>query len=79
MDKTLRIFDSFADAEVAERAHDDRLTYEERFRIFMQLMEPHYAASPRLQRVYRVDDLYQRSICDDWGDAYSLYRNPRAT
>lgn len=67
MDKTLRIFDNFMDAEAAERVDDDQLTYQERFRIFMQLMAPYYATSPRLQRIYRVDDLYARSICDDWG------------
>jgi len=67
MDKTLRVLDSFADAEAAERADDNQLTYQERFQIFMRLMAPHYDASPRLQRIYRVDDLYQRSICDDWG------------
>ncbi len=67
MDKSIRTFESFEEAELAERAEDDQLSYQDRFRNFMQLMAPYYAASPGFQRVYRVDDLYARSVCDDWG------------
>lgn len=67
MDKSIRTFESFEEAELAERAEDDQLSYQDRFRNFMQLMAPYYAASPGFQRVYRVDDLYERSVCDDWG------------
>lgn len=67
MDKSIRTFENFEQAELAERADDDQLSYRDRFRNFMQLMAPYYAASPGFQRVYRVDDLYERSICDDWG------------
>jgi hypothetical protein len=66
MEKTLRTFDDFESAEQADRAVDAELSYQERFRIFMQLMAPYYAASLGFQRFYRVDDLHQRSICDDW-------------
>jgi hypothetical protein len=78
MDKTLRVFDNFKDAENAERVDDDQLTYEERFRIFMQLMEPYYAASPRLQRICRIDDLRERSICDDWGIRLQPLSKPKS-
>jgi len=67
MDKSIRTFDSFEEAKLAERAEDDQLSYQDRFRNFMQIMAPYYAASPGFQRVYRVDDLYERSVCDDWG------------
>ncbi len=67
MDKSIRTFESFEQAELAEQAEDDQLNYQDRFRNFMQLMAPYYAASPRLQRVYRVDDYRQRTVCDDWG------------
>lgn len=67
MERILRTFDDFESAEQAERAADAELSYQDRFRIFMQLMAPYYAASPGFQRVYRVDDLDQRSVCDDWG------------
>ncbi len=67
MDKSIRVFESFEQAELAERADDEQLSYQDRFRNFMQLMAPYYAASPGFQRVYRVDDLYERSVCDDWG------------
>ena len=67
MEKSLRSFENFEQAENAELADDDQLSYQDRFRNFMQLMAPFYAASPGFQRVYRVDDLDQRSVCDDWG------------
>ena len=67
MDKSIRVFESFEQAELAERADDEQLSYQDRFRNFMQLMAPYYAASPGFQRVYRVDDLNERSVCDDWG------------
>lgn len=67
MEKILRIFDSQEAADRAANLDDRELSYQERFDSFMQLMAPYYAASPRLQRVYRVDDYRQRTVCDDWG------------
>lgn len=67
MEKILREFSSHDDADSAARADDDALTCEQRFDAFMLLMAPYYAASPGFQRVYRVDDLRERSVCDDWG------------
>ena len=67
MEKVLRQFDSHIEANRAELLDDNLCTYEERFQAFMQLMVPYYRASSRFQRVYRVDDLKQRSVRDDWG------------
>ncbi len=67
MEKILRIFDSHEAAEQASQIEDNLLTPEQRFAAFMDLMVPHYAASPRLQRIYRVDDIRERKIRDDWG------------
>ena len=67
MEKILRIFESHSDAEHAAREDDSGLTYQDRFDAFMQIMAPYYAASPGFQRVYRVDDFRQRTVCDDWG------------
>jgi hypothetical protein len=67
MEKSIRTFENFEQAENAERTEDDQLSYQQRFTNFMQLMAPHYAACQGFQRVYRVEDLYQRSVCDDWG------------
>ncbi len=67
MEKTLRIYDSHGDAEQGARVDDDKLTCEERFDFFMKLMAPYYAAPPGFQRVYRVDDFCERTVCDDWG------------
>ena len=62
MEKSIRTFETFEQAELAERAEDELLSYQDRFSNFMQLMAPYYAASPGFQRVYRVDDLYERSV-----------------
>ena len=67
MERILRIFESHPDAEYAAREDDSVLTYHDRFDAFMQIMAPYYAASPGFQRVYRVDDFRQRTVCDDWG------------
>ena len=66
MEKILRSFENHADAEHAAREDDNALTYQERFAAFMTIMAPYYATAGRLQRVYRVDDLHQREIRDDW-------------
>ena len=67
MEKVLRQFDSQAEADEAGFLDDNRLTCEERFEAFMQLMSPYYHASAGLQRVYRTDDLKPRTVRDDWG------------
>ena len=67
MEKTLRFFENPQAADEACRADNLTLNYQQRFDTFMMLMAPHYAASPRLQRLYRVDDLHQRKVRDDWG------------
>ncbi len=67
MEKVLRQFDSPAEADRAGALDDDSLTCEERFKSFLELMEPYYRVSPGFQRVYRVDDFKSRSVRDDWG------------
>lgn len=67
MEKILRQFNDFAAVTEAECNDDNHLTVDQRFHSFMQLMEPYYRAASRLQRIYRTDDLKQRSVCDDWG------------
>jgi hypothetical protein len=67
MEKILRLFENPQAADEACREDNMQLTYQQRFDAFMLLMAPYYAASPRLQRIYRVDDLHQRKIRDDWG------------
>ena len=67
MEKILRVFENHQAAEEANREDNTQLTYQQRFDAFMLLMAPYYAASSRLQRVYRVDDLHQRKVGDDWG------------
>ncbi|MCA9127052.1 MAG: hypothetical protein KDB22_08200 [Planctomycetales bacterium] len=66
MDKIFRSFENHHQAERAALEDDQRLDYRERFQAFMQLMAPFYAASSGFQRIYRVDDLKQRKIRDDW-------------
>ena len=78
MEKSIRAFENFEQAELAERADDEQLTCQDRFRIFMQLMAPYYAASPGFQRVYRVDDLYERTVCDDWGIRLQSLPQPKS-
>lgn len=67
MKKLLRQFDSQAEADQAASEDDDRLSCEQRFQIFMQLMAPYYHASAGFQRLYRTDDLKPRTVRDDWG------------
>ena len=67
MEKVLRQFDSQTEADRAEFLDDNRLTCEDRFRAFMQLMSPYYDASVRFQRVYRTDAFKPRTVRDDWG------------
>lgn len=55
-----------SEAELVEQQDDNSLSCEQRFAAFMELMAPYYANAPRLQRIYRVDDLYQRTVGDDW-------------
>lgn len=78
MERTLRIFDSQADADHAARGDDDRLSYEERFENFMKLMAPYYAVAPGFQRIYRVDDFRQRMVCDDWGTGVQPLSQPES-
>lgn len=78
MEKTLRIYDSPDDAEHAARIDDDGLTCQERFAAFMQLMAPFYATTPGLQRVYRVDDFRERTVCDDWGIRLQSLPQPKS-
>lgn len=74
MEKSIRTFETFEQAELAERADDELLSYQDRFSNFMQLMAPYYAASPGFQRVYRTAELSQRPIRDDWGMGVQLTR-----
>ena len=67
MEKLLRQFSSSSEADRAGSFDDDSLTREERFKAFLELMGPYYRASAGFQRVYRIDDLKRRSVCDDWG------------
>ena len=79
MEKILRTCAGHEAAEEFDRQDALLQSMTERFTAFMTMMAPHYASAGRLQRIYRVDDFPARKICDDWGDAYNLYRNPRAT
>ncbi len=67
MEKIFRTFENHLQAERASWEDDLSLTYQQRFEAFMQLMAPYYAASAGFQRVYRTDDLGQRTVRDDWG------------
>ncbi len=67
MERILRIFENHDLAELATREDDNALSFHERFAAFMTLMKPYYDATPGFQRILRMDDRRQRSICDDWG------------
>lgn len=67
MEKLFRQSDSHPDAELLSQQDDNQLSMTDRFNAFMIIMAPYYAAAGRLQRIYRVDDCQQRSVCDDWG------------
>ena len=67
MEKIIREFSNHRDADRAAGEDDNALSYLQRFDAFMQLMAPYYAASPGFQRIYRTDDLRERTIRDDWG------------
>ena len=74
MEKILKTASSFAEAEAHDTQFYKNLSVQQRLEIFLKLMEPFYAASPRLQRVYRVAELSQRPIRDDWGMGIQLTR-----
>ena len=67
IEKTLNIASSHEDADRIAQEQDNQMTPIERFAAFMKLMEPYYAAAPRLQRICRVDDRRNRQVRDDWG------------
>lgn len=64
MEKVLRQFDSHGEADKADRAYYKSLTVDQRLQHFLQMMEPVYAAHPRLQRIYRVIDRSQSPVRD---------------
>ncbi len=66
MEKIIRAFSDHQSAEAAARADDDQMTLQQRFDAFMKLMEPYYAVAGGFQRIYRVDDLRQRTVRDEW-------------
>ncbi len=67
MEKIYREFNSFADAEATDLEVYASMSPEEHLRIFLELMSPVYAATPRLQRIYRVAEYPRSPIRDDWG------------
>ena len=67
MERIVRIFENHEEADLAAREDDNALNVQERFAAFMTLMKPYYDAAPGFQRILRIDDCRQRSICDDWG------------
>lgn len=67
IEKIVNVASDYEDADRIAREQDDEMTPLQRLAAFMKLMEPYYAAAPRLQRVCRVDDRRERKIRDDWG------------
>ena len=61
MEKVIRVFHSFAEAEAADREERARMSPEGGAEIFFQLRERYdfHAATERLARVYRVLELEQ--------------------
>ena len=66
MDRTIRVFDNFADADAADRAQYAAMTPQERLDIVLELSARHRSDehnteasedSERLARVYRVTEL----------------------
>lgn len=66
MEKIIREFDSFQDADQADSDYYAQLSPSQHLEHFLKLMEPIYAAASRLQRIYRVAELSQGPICDGW-------------
>ena len=67
MEKILTFCSSHEEADRIATEQDNQLTPQQRFAAFMQLMKPYYEDAPRFQRIYRIDDRQQRTVCDDWG------------
>jgi hypothetical protein len=61
VEKTVRVFTSFADADEADARSDAAMSYEERLNILIELRDRRHpdAAKQRLARVYRVIKLEQ--------------------
>ena len=59
MEKTVKIFRTFEDADEADARYDAALSSDERLRILMDLRDRRHpdAAEQRLARVYRVVEL----------------------
>jgi len=74
MKKELRVFNSHQEAEDFEYQELRKLTFQDKMRIFLEMMEPYYAAAPRLQRIYRTAELSQCPIRDDWRLGVQLTR-----
>jgi hypothetical protein len=64
VERVVRVFKSFEEAEKADREFYDRLTPQQRVDLMLELMEQYrsqfYGASERLERVYRIVKLPQR-------------------
>lgn len=60
MEKVIRVFHSFEEADAADEDFRARLTPAERVEIFFQIREREHGPQPRLERVYRVLELEQR-------------------
>jgi hypothetical protein len=67
MDKTLRIFDSNLDADLADFDEIASLSDDERLNIALEIMFPIYEATKGFERVYRVVDFKESGVCDRWG------------
>ena len=61
VDKTVKVFSNFADAERADEEYYASITPAERIEILLELIERHRSsfgpAAERLERVYRVTEL----------------------
>lgn len=66
MEKILREAENFREADGIADDDDRLLTYQERLKAFMEMMQPYYEAYPGFQRVYRTADYRERKVSDDW-------------
>lgn len=65
MEKVIQFFDTFEEADKADKEYYRTLTPEERIEIGLELMKPYYEAHPRLERIYRTFELGECPSCED--------------
>ena len=52
--RQFHVFNSFEEAEDADYEYYRSLSGDEKLKLMLEIMAPHYEANPRFERVYRV-------------------------